>query len=210
MKPETIWFRNMSIISLQSLRALIERMGGGLPTTYKADCCKCGCKVNITIERTSWGYGLIGGRLYESESNELYAKCPDCYWPPEHMPDLILTGRSLHTPMGPVKWKAPPFVFSPGLVYSILNLHWETRTRRNQDTPFTPFIGNRPTSPDRLLGANACRRSGCKQSKSKPSRRGTSLKYLANRWLANRRTRISGDGRRKIGPFANGYRPPKL
>ena len=39
----------------------------------------CGCKAIIEITPTSGGYGLQGGGLFKSSSDEYLVKCPDCY-----------------------------------------------------------------------------------------------------------------------------------
>jgi len=45
------------------------------------DCCRsCGRKITISIHHyTSGRYGLLGGVLYEQESNQLVARCEACY-----------------------------------------------------------------------------------------------------------------------------------
>ena len=42
-------------------------------------CCDCGHPVNIGITRTSGGFGLDGGVLYEPRPGQIVSKCPDCY-----------------------------------------------------------------------------------------------------------------------------------
>lgn len=41
-------------------------------------CIDCGFPVEVEIHKTSGGYGLLGGVLYEVE-DRVYVKCGDCY-----------------------------------------------------------------------------------------------------------------------------------
>ncbi len=84
----------MPTASLNSLQILFERMGGEKSIVHMADCFKCGCKVKIRIDRTSWGFGLLGGVLYESETNELFAQCLDCHQSLSPIPDPAIKDRS--------------------------------------------------------------------------------------------------------------------
>ena len=43
-----------------------------------SNCCICGIKIKVIIDRTSDGFGLLGGMLYESDHNGLAVKCPNC------------------------------------------------------------------------------------------------------------------------------------
>jgi hypothetical protein len=42
-------------------------------------CCDCGHPVSIGITRTSGGFGMDGGVLYEPRPGQIVSKCPDCY-----------------------------------------------------------------------------------------------------------------------------------
>ena len=84
----------MPTVSLNSLRILFKRMGGDKSIIHMADCSKCGCKLKIKIDRTSGGFGLLGGILYESEPNKLYAECLDCNKSLSPIPDPAIKDRS--------------------------------------------------------------------------------------------------------------------
>jgi hypothetical protein len=86
----------MPTVSLNTLLILFEQMEGEKSIIHMADCFKCGCKVKIRIDRTSGGFGLLGGILYESEQNKLYAKCLDCHQSLNPMPD---TAPKDHSPI---------------------------------------------------------------------------------------------------------------
>ena len=58
---------------------MFKRNGDDNSIIYSSECNKCGCKIKIKIEKTSGGFGLLGGILHESESKELHAECIDCY-----------------------------------------------------------------------------------------------------------------------------------
>lgn len=44
-----------------------------------AKCSDCGCDVIIEITPTSGGFGLQGGVLFKSSTDNYIAKCPDCH-----------------------------------------------------------------------------------------------------------------------------------
>ena len=42
-------------------------------------CAGCGCDVKISITRTSGGFGLMGGMVFEMEDGRLLCKCGQCH-----------------------------------------------------------------------------------------------------------------------------------
>jgi hypothetical protein len=70
-------------IQLKELNKLFESNDDKDRKRYSGKCSSCGCDVTITIERTSGGYGLLGGVLYESEKGELFLTCSHCLKKPE-------------------------------------------------------------------------------------------------------------------------------
>lgn len=66
------------IIGLKSLDALIVQNPNVTPCEYSGICNHCGCSVKIDIHKTSVGYGLLGGVLYEPDSKTIVALCPSC------------------------------------------------------------------------------------------------------------------------------------
>ena len=68
-----------SIISVESLNKLFERNNNPQTYTYRDKCQTCGSLTTIEISKTSGGYGLIGGVLYETDLDNLIALCVRCY-----------------------------------------------------------------------------------------------------------------------------------
>jgi hypothetical protein len=67
------------IVAIETLNKLAERHNNADHFTYGCKCHKCGCDVDIMITRTSGGYGLLGGVLYEPDPENLLAFCEVCY-----------------------------------------------------------------------------------------------------------------------------------
>ena len=44
----------------------------------KDKCSDCGCETILEITTTSGGFGLQGGVLFKSSTDNYIAKCPDC------------------------------------------------------------------------------------------------------------------------------------
>ena len=68
-----------SIIGIDSLNKIFERNKHPKTCTYRGDCNICGCSLKIEIAKTSGGYGLNGGVLYEPDPERYVALCIDCY-----------------------------------------------------------------------------------------------------------------------------------
>ena len=68
-----------SIIKVESLNKLFERNNNPHTCTYRGKCQTCNSSMNIEISKTSGGYGLLGGVLYESDHEKYVALCNDCY-----------------------------------------------------------------------------------------------------------------------------------
>jgi hypothetical protein len=66
------------LIGLNSLEKIIAESPDGKRKKIFEKCIDCGLSVQVEIHKTSGGYGLAGGALYDS-SIRLCAKCPDCY-----------------------------------------------------------------------------------------------------------------------------------
>jgi hypothetical protein len=50
----------------------------GNPVLIKKTCSACGCDVEVELNKTSGGFGLHGGALFETDG-KIIAKCPQCY-----------------------------------------------------------------------------------------------------------------------------------
>ena len=65
------------IIGIESLDRMFEQSPE--QCTYRGKCECCGCFVKIEISKTSGGYGMLGGVLYEPEQQKYLVQCVDCY-----------------------------------------------------------------------------------------------------------------------------------
>lgn len=68
-----------SIIGIESLNKLFERNNNPNTFTFRGKCQTCGISTKIEISKTSGGYGLLGGVLYESDPENHIALCARCY-----------------------------------------------------------------------------------------------------------------------------------
>ena len=67
------------LIKLGTLHQIFKgRPNTGL-TVCDTVCVDCCMRIRVTVARTTAGYGLQGGVLYEPRPAEIRAKCPDCY-----------------------------------------------------------------------------------------------------------------------------------
>jgi hypothetical protein len=64
---------------LEILKKMFEATPERSTIVLKEKCSACGCEVLIDITPISGGYGLQGGALFESSTDEFYAKCSACY-----------------------------------------------------------------------------------------------------------------------------------
>ena len=67
------------LITKKTLCKLFEDSYNGKPVVVGGLCKACRDNMKLTIEKTSGGFGFIGGVLYESESGQLSMKCEDCF-----------------------------------------------------------------------------------------------------------------------------------
>lgn len=66
------------MVTLESLKKIFEQNDNPTTYTYQGKCNMCGCHVSVRIEKTSGGYGLIGGLLYESYPENYFVLCLGC------------------------------------------------------------------------------------------------------------------------------------
>ena len=67
------------VITLASLNRFFEQNKNPATCTYRDRCNICGCLVKIEITKTSGGYGLLGGMLYEPDTENYISLCVGCY-----------------------------------------------------------------------------------------------------------------------------------
>ncbi len=63
---------------LEILKKMFEANPERSTIVLKEKCSACGCEVLIDITPTSGGYGLQGGALFESSTDEYSAICAAC------------------------------------------------------------------------------------------------------------------------------------
>ena len=64
---------------LEILKKMFEVTPERSTIVLKEKCSVCECEVKINITPTSGGYGLNGGALFESSTDEYSAICASCY-----------------------------------------------------------------------------------------------------------------------------------
>jgi hypothetical protein len=74
------------LLRLDTLNKLFASHSSTKPIRSRGICRDCGGEVEIRICRTTGGFGLQGGVLYEPEPKKFIAKCRDCY---QKGPELI-------------------------------------------------------------------------------------------------------------------------
>jgi hypothetical protein len=74
------------LLRLDTLNKLFAGHSSTKPIRSRGICRDCGGEVEIAICRTTGGYGLQGGVLYEPEPKKFIAKCTECY---QRGPELI-------------------------------------------------------------------------------------------------------------------------
>jgi hypothetical protein len=66
------------IVGIETLQKMSEQNNNAKQFSYECLCHNCGCDVEIKITKTSGGYGLQGGVLYQPNVGNLLALCVDC------------------------------------------------------------------------------------------------------------------------------------
>ena len=66
------------MIDIERINALFKENIGKHQINMEGKCSCCGCDVKISIERTTGGYGFLGGSLYETEEGQLLSVCINC------------------------------------------------------------------------------------------------------------------------------------
>ena len=67
------------IVKVESLKKLFEHNDNARHIYYEGTCYNCGCDVKIEIAKTTAGYGLLGGVLYEKDPSVFWVRCDSCY-----------------------------------------------------------------------------------------------------------------------------------
>jgi hypothetical protein len=67
------------MIEVESINEIFEQHNVSCHYQYNGICHNCRCSVEIEITKTSGGYGLNGGILYESNPDKFLVQCLDCH-----------------------------------------------------------------------------------------------------------------------------------
>ena len=65
-------------IEVESLNKIFEQHNNANGFRYEGKCHKCDCDTQVEITKTSGGYGLQGGVLYESNTRNILILCSKC------------------------------------------------------------------------------------------------------------------------------------
>lgn len=67
------------IVGIETLKKMAEQNNNANYFSHRCQCHNCGCDVEIKITKTSGGYGLQGGVLYQPNAWDLLALRAGCY-----------------------------------------------------------------------------------------------------------------------------------
>jgi hypothetical protein len=78
--PKVFWPQLAEVaIMKEVLKKMFEAHPGKSTITINGKCSDCGSNVTVVVELTSGGYGLLGGILDKSSSENYSIKCIDCH-----------------------------------------------------------------------------------------------------------------------------------
>jgi hypothetical protein len=66
------------MIEAESINEIFEQHNVACHYHYNGICHNCRCSIDVEITKTSRGYGLNGGILYESNPDKFLVQCLDC------------------------------------------------------------------------------------------------------------------------------------
>lgn len=66
-------------LSIQILNKIFEQKPNNGTIHYDGKCYYCGHETEISITKTSSGYGLLGGVIFKSNPDEFLLECDHCY-----------------------------------------------------------------------------------------------------------------------------------
>jgi hypothetical protein len=67
------------MIEVESINTIFDQHNVTRHYHYNGICLNCHCYVEVEITKTSGGYGLNGGVLYESNPDKFLVQCFNCY-----------------------------------------------------------------------------------------------------------------------------------
>ena len=71
---------DISVIEIEALKKIFGNRPANSTITFVCKCSGCGNDVLIDITRTSGGFGLNGGFLFEYAPDKYFIKCRNCDW----------------------------------------------------------------------------------------------------------------------------------
>ena len=67
------------LVEFYTLNKMFEQNPDKSQLSFNSCCQSCGCQLTIEINKLPSGFGLKGGVIFESNSDQLFAKCDACY-----------------------------------------------------------------------------------------------------------------------------------
>ena len=67
------------IVKVESLDIMFEQSTSSKPLSFEGTCHNCGYDVVVELTKTSGGYGLLGGVLYEPDPDHIILVCDRCH-----------------------------------------------------------------------------------------------------------------------------------
>ena len=75
------------LAKVETLNKMFEGTYNGTPVIRNGKCHDCGCELTIVIKRTTGGFRLQGGALYEPQMGRFSFKCEACFHINENLND---------------------------------------------------------------------------------------------------------------------------
>ena len=97
------------LLRLDTLNKLFASHTSTKPIRSRSLCRDCGGEVEIEICRTTGGYGLQGGVLYEPEPKKFIAKCTKCY---KKGPELLVNQKPKNRNNSSATWASSTCFYS--------------------------------------------------------------------------------------------------
>ena len=73
-------FRSIhKLVGVDSLDRMFEQNNNPDHFSYQDKCHHCGCVAQVNITKTSGGSGFQGGALYETDAQNYFVLCLNCY-----------------------------------------------------------------------------------------------------------------------------------
>lgn len=67
------------LVNIKTLNKIFKDKNNGTSIVIEGKCKACGDDIQILVERTSGGFGFLGGVLYEPVSDQFSMMCENCF-----------------------------------------------------------------------------------------------------------------------------------